>query len=106
MTVPLALHVAVGGKVARPGDTALINGNTLYAAIFQAGGPVQYGDVSHTEVVHDGVRTVYDITRVPGGDASQNPHLSEGDVVYVPTGRHIAIGDLFSGLAASRLFFF
>jgi protein involved in polysaccharide export with SLBB domain len=103
ITVPQALHVAVGGKVAHPGDTPLIDGTTLYAAIFEAGGPIQYGDVSHTEVLHDGVRTVYDITKIPGGDTSQNPHLSEGDVVFVPTGKHLAIGDLFSGITAARL---
>ena len=106
VTVPQALHVSVTGKVAKPGDTALIDGTTLYAALYQAGGPVQYGDVSHTEVVHDGARRVYDITKVPDGDATQNPHLVEGDVVYVPTGHHINAGDIFGAITASHLLFF
>jgi protein involved in polysaccharide export with SLBB domain len=105
ITVPQALHVAVSGKVEHPGDTSLINGNTLFAAIYQAGGPIQYGDVSHTMLVHDGVKHEYDITRVPTGDLSQNPVLSEGDVIFVPTGNHIAFGDLFSGANLARLFF-
>ena len=106
VTVPQALHVSVTGKVARPGDTALINGTTLYAAMYQAGGPVQYGDVSHTELVHDGVKHVYDVTRISSGDASQNPHLVEGDVVFVPTGKHANLGDIFGAVTASHLLFF
>jgi protein involved in polysaccharide export with SLBB domain len=106
VTVPQALHVSVTGKVARPGDTALINGTTLYAALYQAGGPVQYGDMSHTEVVHDGIRHVYDVTKIPSGDAAQNPHLVEGDVVYVPTGHHVNLGDIFGAITSSRAFFF
>jgi polysaccharide export outer membrane protein len=106
LTVPQALHVSVTGKVAKPGDTPLINGTTLYAALYQAGGPVQYGDVSHTEVVHDGTKHVYDVTKVPSGDATQNPHLVEGDVVYVPTGHHVNLGDIFGAITASRVFFF
>jgi protein involved in polysaccharide export with SLBB domain len=105
ITVPQALHVAVSGRVAHPGDTPLINGTTLFAAIYQAGGPIQYGDVSHTLVVHDGEKHVYDITKVPAGDTSQNPQLAEGDVIFVPTGNHIDFGDLFSGANLARLFF-
>ncbi len=104
ITVPQALHIAVTGRVAHPGDTPLIDGTTLFAAIYQAGGPVQYGDVSHTLVVHDGVKHVYDITRVPTGDRSQNPPLASGDVVFVPTGGHVAIGDIFTGANIVRFF--
>jgi len=106
VTVPQALHVSVTGKVARPGDTALINGTTLYAALYQAGGPIQYGDVSHTELVHDGIKHTYDITKISNGDATQNPHLVEGDIVYVPTGRHVNLGDIFGAISTSRVFFF
>jgi polysaccharide export outer membrane protein len=106
ITVPEALHVDVSGRVEHPGDTSLINGDTLFAAIYQAGGPIQYGDVSHTLLVHDGVKHEYDITKVPSGDVSQNPVLSEGDVIFVPTGNHVDFGDLFSGANLARLFFF
>jgi len=103
--VPKAVHVAVGGSVAHPGDTPLINGTTLIAAVYQAGGPVRYADVSHTEVIHDGVRHVYDVTKVPHGDASQNPHLSEGDIVNIPRGNYVNFGDIFAGLGVIHWFF-
>jgi hypothetical protein len=37
---------------------------------------------------------------------SQNPHLVEGDVVFVPTGKHVNIGDIFGAITAGRVFFF
>jgi protein involved in polysaccharide export with SLBB domain len=105
VTVPQAVHVAVSGQVGHPGDTPLTNGTTLVAAVYEAGGPLKYGDVSHTEVVHDGVRHVYDITKVPGGDTSQNPHLSEGDIVNVPAGGHLNLSDIFGGAGVIHWFF-
>ena len=49
---------------------------------------------------------VYDVTKVPAGDTAQNPHLVEGDVVYVPTGHHVNVGDIFGAITASRVLFF
>lgn len=105
VTVPEAVHVSVGGLVSRPGPTVLTSGTTLIAAIYGAGGPVQYGDVSHTIVVHDGVSHIYDITKVPKGDASQNPHLSEGDVVDVPRGHYVLLSEVFGAAGAIHWFF-
>ncbi len=104
ITVPQAVHVAVGGQVAHPGDVALTNGTTLIAAIYNAGGPLKYSDLSHTEVEHDGVRTVYDITRVPHGDVSQNPHLVEGDLVNVPEGKHVDVSQVFGAIGVIHWF--
>ena len=104
ITVPRAVHVSVGGQVAHPGDIALTGGSTLIAAVYQAGGPLRYGDVSHAVVEHDGVRTVYDITKVPKGDTSQNPHLSEGDIVDVPLGNHLDLGVVFGTLGVLHWF--
>ena len=72
--------------------------------MYQAGGPLRYGDVSHAVVEHDGVRTVYDITKVPKGDTSQNPHLSEGDIVDVPLGNHLDLGVVFGTLGVLHWF--
>lgn len=105
VTVPEAVHVAVAGMVGHPGETALTFGNTLIAAIYQAGGPERYSDLSHTQVMHDGVVSVYDITKVPKGDISQNPHLSEGDIVTVPQGAHIDIGNIFGAAGIIHWFF-
>ena len=105
VTVPQAVHVAVSGMVGHPGDTVLTGGTTLVAAIYQAGGPMKYGDISHTEVTHEGVRHVYDITRVPNGDVSQNPHLSEGDIINVPQGGHLNLSDIFGAAGIIHWFF-
>ena len=105
ITVPQAVHVAVGGSVGKPGETVLTSGNTLIAAVYTAGGPLKYGDVSHTEVIHDGLRHVYDITKVPQGDLSQNPHLSDGDIVNVPQGGHLNLSDIFGGAGIIHWFF-
>jgi protein involved in polysaccharide export with SLBB domain len=105
ITVPQAVHVAVGGQVGHPGETVLTNGTTLIAAIYEAGGPLRYSDLNHTEVLHDGVRHVYDVSKVPQGDSSQNPHLSEGDIVNVPTGGHLNLGDIFGGAGIIHWFF-
>ena len=75
ITVPQAMYVAVTGQVGKPGDTALTGGNTLIAAVYVAGGPLENGDVSHTELTHDGVRHVYDITKVPSGEPREPPPL-------------------------------
>lgn len=105
VTVPQAVHVAVGGFVAHPGDTPLTAGTTLIAAIYQAGGPLRYGDVSHAEVTHGGVQHVYDITKVPHGDTTQNPQLSEGDIVFVPQGNHVDWGSVFGAAGVIHWFF-
>jgi polysaccharide export outer membrane protein len=104
VTVPQAVVVSVGGTVAKPGLTPLTNGTTLVAAIYQAGGPIQYGDISHTHVLHDGTEHVYDVARAFQGDTTQNPHLSEGDVVEVPQSRHVNIGEIFGGVGVLHLF--
>jgi protein involved in polysaccharide export with SLBB domain len=104
VTVPQAVIVSVGGTVAKPGLTPLVNGTTLVAAIYQAGGPIQYGDISHTHVLHDGTEHVYDVAKAFQGDTSQNPHLSEGDVIEVPQSRHVNIGEVFGGVGVLHLF--
>lgn len=105
VTVPQAVTVSVGGMVARPGVTALTSGTTLVAAIYQAGGPVRYGDISHTHVLHDGVARVYDVPAAFDGDTTQNPHLNEGDIVSVPESRHVNLGDIFGGIGVLNLLF-
>jgi polysaccharide biosynthesis/export protein len=105
VTVPQAVHVAVAGMVGHPGETVLTFGNTLIAAIYQAGGPLRYGDLNHTQVMHNGVVHVYDVTKVAHGDTSQNPRLSEGDIVTVPQGAHLNLGDIFGAAGVIHWFF-
>jgi polysaccharide export outer membrane protein len=103
VTVPQALLVSVGGMVAKPGPTPLTGGTTLVAAIYEAGGPLKYGDISHTQVLHGGAVQTYDVVRAFNGDPSQNPHLNEGDVINVPESKHILLGDLFGGAGVLHL---
>ncbi len=104
LVVSPARHVQVGGTVAKPGDVALISGDSLIAAIYDAGGPLDNSDISHVQVQHGGVRSTYDITAVEHGDLSQNPKVSDGDVVFVPKGHRIDFRDVFSGLSVLRYF--
>jgi hypothetical protein len=55
-------------------------------------------------VLHDGTEHVYDVARAFQGDASQNPHLSDGDVIEVPQSRHVNLGELFGGIGVVHLF--
>jgi protein involved in polysaccharide export with SLBB domain len=99
-----AQHVAVGGDVAHPGDVAMMSGNSLIAAIYDAGGPNSTADFSHVTVLHDGVQKTYDVAEVGHGDLAQNPEIHSGDVIFVPKGRRIDIGTIFSGIATLRYF--
>jgi polysaccharide biosynthesis/export protein len=99
-----AAHVAVAGEVSKPGDVAMMSGNSLVAAIYDAGGPLQNADFSHVRVMHDGVATVYDVAAVEKGDLTQDPQLHSGDEIFVPRGHRIDIGNVFSGLATLRYF--
>ncbi len=79
-----ALHIDVVGSVNRPGDLILKSGNTLYAAIYDAGGPERRADLSKVKVTHDGVTSSYDLSQVTRGDTSVNVALADGDTVVVP----------------------
>jgi protein involved in polysaccharide export with SLBB domain len=105
LTVPAAVHVSVTGVVAKPGDVALTEGNTLIAAIYEAGGPLDASDISHVQVLHDGTRTQYDVTAIERGDLTQNPKLSSGDLVFVPTGHRINASTIFGAAGVVRYFF-
>lgn len=81
-----ALHVDVLGSVQRPGDLLMHSGNTLYAAIYDAGGPVQHADMAHVKVVHDGTASEYNLSKLVHGDTSVNVELADGDTVVIPKG--------------------
>jgi polysaccharide biosynthesis/export protein len=102
--VHAAQHVAVGGQVAKPGDVALVSGNTLIAAIYDAGGPLPTSDFSHVTLLHDGVQKTYDVAAVGKGDLSQNPQVASGDIIFVPKGNRIDFFSAFSALATLRYF--
>jgi protein involved in polysaccharide export with SLBB domain len=93
-----AVHVDVVGVVQRPGELTLQSGNTLYSALYQAGGPASHADLGHVKVVHEGTTTNHDLSKVVHGDVSANMELSDGDTVVVPKGGGID-GGTASGAA-------
>ena len=104
LVVSPARHAQVGGMVAKPGDVALVSGDSLIAAIYDAGGPVENADISHVQVQHGAVRRSYDLTAVERGDLSQNPKVGDGDLIFVPKGHRIDLRDIFAGLSVLRYF--
>ena len=104
-----ALHVDVLGSVQRPGDLLLHSGNTLYAAIYEAGGPATHADLTHVKVVHEGVAKDYNLSQVIHGDTSVNVALADGDTVVVPKGRGIdgtSVGGTAAFFSSVRYLFF
>lgn len=98
--VPHGIHVGVVGSVATPGRVLLNGDQTLLSALYFAGGPTKYGDIKHVEVIHDGIQSQMDITRLTHGAPQENPVLTDGDTVFVPEGHKIDFGLIFQGIIA------
>ncbi|TAM73596.1 hypothetical protein EPN44_13360 [bacterium] len=104
ITVPDAAQVEVVGMVGKPGVVTLRNNFTLLSALYQAGGPGQYADIRSVEVMHAGQKKTYDVTALTHGDMSQDPALTDGDVVFVPEGHKVDWRNLFSSIITLRWF--
>ncbi len=105
VTIPRAPVVGVLGMVSKPGDVTLRGDSSLLSAIYQAGGPSKWGDIRHVAVMHGGVRTEYDVTKLTHGDAKDaNPALADGDTVFVPEGHKVDFQTIFSALSLRWLF--
>jgi protein involved in polysaccharide export with SLBB domain len=87
LTIPTAPRVSVAGTVNKPGSVALTTNFTLLGAIYEAGGPAKHGDLAHVRVMHGGVPATYNVADLATGDFTQNPVLSDGDLIFVPEGR-------------------
>lgn len=100
VTLPPAPHVSVIGSVEKPGDTVLQSNATLINALYQAGGPGGYADLSHVKVIRTGQAQTYNLSHLTRGDTSQNVPLRDGDVVFVPKGHGINLSGFFDALGA------
>ena len=105
LDVPEAAQVEVVGMVGHPGVVTLRNNFTLLSAIYQAGGPGQWADIRKIEVMHAGQKKTYNITALTHGDLSQDPALTDGDVVFVPEGHKIDFRSVFASIISLRWFF-
>ncbi len=99
--VRAAPHVTVLGQVPTPGEFTLKNGSTLLSALYVSGGPTKWANVKDIQVVHDGVRTSYDLRGLQHGDDAPNVQLVDGDIVYVPEGHRIDASLFFQGLVGA-----
>jgi polysaccharide export outer membrane protein len=100
LTIPTAPRVTVAGLVEHPGTFALQNDFTLLSALAASGGYNKFGDLRKVKVVHNGVRTEYNIVSLAHGDMAQNPVLHDGDTVFVPEGHKTDWGMVFQGIGA------
>jgi len=101
ITVPSAPRVNVVGLVATPGAVALKTDTSLLSALYQAGGPTKWADLSKVQVMEHGASTPYDVTRLIHGDTTQNPPLKDGDVVFVPEGHKVDVSGFFQAILSA-----
>jgi protein involved in polysaccharide export with SLBB domain len=82
-----SLQVFVAGDVTRPGSYRVSAAGTALTALYAAGGPTPNGSLRRVEIRRAGkvvdVLDIYDY--VVRGDATHDPRLESGDVVFVPT---------------------
>jgi len=81
-----SLQVFVAGDVARPGSYRVSGAGTALTALYAAGGPTPNGSLRRVEIRRRGqaadILDVYDY--LLRGDASHDPRLESGDIVFVP----------------------
>ncbi len=98
ITVPTAPRVSVAGFVAKPGAVILKSNFTLLGALAEAGGPVKQSDVSKVLVVHNGAQATFNLSAFKR-DASQNPKLADGDLVFVPDSHRIDFSAVLNSIS-------
>ncbi|MGH8164997.1 MAG: SLBB domain-containing protein, partial [Rhodanobacteraceae bacterium] len=105
LTIPSVEHVQVIGAVATQGDVTLKNDFTLLSALYYAGGPNRWADLSKIMVRHRGVTQTYNMTHLEHGNLTENPALQDGDVVFVPEGYKIDWRGFFQTITLGRFLF-
>ena len=98
LLIPAAPRVAVAGLVDKPSTVVLKTNFSLLNAIFAAGGPTKWADLSKVQVESDGAREQYDITKLVHGDMTQNPQLKDGDLVFVPEGHKVDYSQILQSI--------
>jgi polysaccharide export outer membrane protein len=98
VTVPSAPRVVVAGLVDKPGTVTLKTDFSLLSALYSAGGPTTWANLSQVQVISGDAKTTYDIGKMVHGDTSQNPQLKDGDVVFVPEGHKVDSKSIFQSI--------
>jgi len=105
-------RVWVLGYVARPGAQLLPQNEvlTISQVISLSGGNLARGRLSKVGLIRmeNGVetRTIYDVGRfLMKGDATQNPQIKPGDIIYVPETNKVDLPTVLGALGTLRLIF-
>jgi protein involved in polysaccharide export with SLBB domain len=79
-------QIVVAGDVDAPGSYRVSSAGTALTAVYAAGGPTMNGSLRHIEIRRGGtlVDTLDLYDYLLRGDASHDPRLQSGDVVFVP----------------------
>ena len=104
IVVHSAPHVSITGFVEKPGSVLLTTNGSLLNALYETGGPTKWADIRHVKVVSHNMTTSYDITGLLRGELSQNPQLSDGDLVFVPEGHKISFSSIFQNILSASFF--
>ena len=76
--------VTILGAVRRAGEHPITRGMTLREAVMLAGGPTEFADLSKVSLRREGSSDVtVNYASAAAGDASANPELKPGDVIYI-----------------------
>jgi protein involved in polysaccharide export with SLBB domain len=95
LIVAAAPRVVVAGLVTTPGPVTLKTNFSLLSALYAAGGPTQWADLTQVQVIGANTKATYDVRQLVHGDVSQNPDLKDGDVVFVPEGHKVDSKSIF-----------
>ncbi len=94
-----SVKIYVLGEVAKPGGYTLPALSSAFTALYYSGGPTINGTLRNVEVVRDGkvIDNIDLYDYLIKGDQSQDIHLNDGDIVFVPpVGKRVAIsGSVF-----------
>jgi len=102
-------RVLVLGAVRSPGAYDVDEGARLVDAISLAGGPADRAGIRQVGIIRQGVDGKMAVTTVNfervlrQGDATQNPLLQHGDIVYIPPDTRVNWLDVLSWLSGLRL---
>jgi polysaccharide export outer membrane protein len=100
LIIPRAPRVDVLGTVVKPGEAYLRGNQSLVAAIYYAGGPDKYANLRSVQVIHNGVKTEYNLKNLQKGHGGDNPTLVDGDVVFVPQGSTLDATTIFQAIGS------
>jgi polysaccharide export outer membrane protein len=106
LTLQPAPRVNVVGMVTTPGQIVLTTDATLLSALYLAGGPTKFANLTSVTINRVGESKTYNVSGLIHGDLHGNVPLQDGDVVFVPEGHKMDGTALATALGTLRYVFF